>query len=704
MNNDGKLDLVVPNVGDNSLSILLGNGDGTFAPAVNYSVGNSPEAVIAGDFNGDGNVDLAVANYYSNNVSILLGNGNGTLQTPVNYSVPGVAVSLTSADVNGDGKADLIVPNNSFNNVAILLGNGDGTFQAAVSYGAGSGPSGAAVADFNGDGKLDIAVSNSYSDTLSILLGNGDGSFQTAVSYNAPYGSESLTIDDVNGDGKADVVVSNTGSNSISVFLGNGNGTFQTAINYPAGSGPTQTVVSDFNGDGRADLAVVDFYGSQVLVMLGACADLTIAKSHFGNFSGGQTNATYSLTVSNVGGGSNGGLVTVTDTLPTGLSAVSMSGFGWTCDVPTVTCTRSDALAGGTSYPSITLTVSVALSAPASVINTATVSGGGDTNLANNTATDPTTIVQVADLTITKTHTSSFLPGQVGRTYTITVGNGGGIATSGTVMVTDNLPSGLTATAISGPGWNCDLPSRTCTRNDPLGSSATYPPITLTVNVNSNPPSSMTNFAFVSGGGEAFSGNDTASDLTRVLTTPTNLVATAISTSQVSLTWDAVVNATSYQVLRSSNNGPFTLVGAPLSNAFIDPSLTPNTTYLYRVRAADSTAIGLPSNLDLATTILFTDDPIVAGSTTMKTAHVTELRTAVNAVRAAAGMASATFSDPSLTAGFPIKAVYMTELRASLNPALAAIGVPALAYTDPSLAAGSTIKAVHIRELRAGVK
>ncbi|HXH39019.1 MAG TPA: hypothetical protein VNN08_10355, partial [Thermoanaerobaculia bacterium] len=405
-----------------------------------------------------------------------------------------------------------------------------------------------------------------------------------------------------------------------------------------------------------------------------------------------------------VGAGSNGGLVTVTDILPNGLSAVSMNGFGWTCDVATVKCTRSDALAGGASYPIIGLVVSVSVSAPASVTNTATVSGGGDSNPANNTASDPTTIVQLPDLTITKTHTSSFVPGQIGRAYTITVANSGGAATSGTVTVTDNLPAGLTATAMAGAGWNCDLPSRTCTRSDSLGATATYPAITLTVNVDSNPPSAVTNTAFVSGGGEVTTSNDTASDFTAIITTPANLVATAISTSQVSLTWNPVVSATGYQVLRSSNNGPFSVVGAPLSNSFIDPSLTANTTYLYRVRATDNTAVGLTSNLDLATTILFTDDPIVAGSTTMKAAHVTELRTAVNAVRAAAGLSAATFTDTSLAAGFLIEAVYMTELRSALDPARAAIGVPAMVYTDPSLATGTTIKAAHIRELRAGVK
>ncbi|MGZ7042092.1 MAG: hypothetical protein ACXVH7_09915, partial [Thermoanaerobaculia bacterium] len=185
--------------------------------------------------------------------------------------------------------------------------------------------------------------------------------------------------------------------------------------------------------------------------------------------------------------------------------------------------------------------------------------------------------------------------------------------------------------------------------------------------------------------------------------TPTNLVATAISNSNVSLTWDAVLGATNYQLLRSSNNGPFTLVGLPLTNIFIDPGLTLNTTYVYFVRAVDATNVGLPSNKDLATTMLFTDDPVVAGSTIVQAAHLTELRTAVNAVRKAAGLPPATCTDPS-SAGILVKAVHITELRSSLDAARSILNLPTMSYTDPGLAAGDAIKAAHIQELRTGVR
>jgi uncharacterized repeat protein (TIGR01451 family) len=706
LNNDGNADLVVANYYSSTVSVLLGRGDGTFATAVNYSVGSSPLSVTVGDFNGDGNLDVAVANFNSNNVSILLGNGDGTLHTAVTYVVGNSPGYVVSADFNGDGITDLAVVSYYNFSLSILLGNGDGTFQTPVSYTISSYYNdGLAVGDFNGDGKLDLAVASYYSGYVSILLGNGNGTFQPAVTYSTGfYGSASIAVEDVNGDGHADLITANSGANVVTILLGNGDGTFGTAINYAAGGGPQQVVVGDFNGDGKPDLAVADYYDGRVGVMLGGCPDLTIAKTHSGNFIGGQTNVPYALTVTNSGGGATQGTVTVTDALPSGLTASSLSGVGWTCDMPNLRCTRSDSLTGGGSYPIITLNVNVSKTAPSMVTNTATVSGGGDTNLTNNSASDPTTINQVADLTITKTHSGSFAQGQTGRTYTIIVGNGGSAPTSGTVTVVDNVPSGLTPTAMAGAGWNCNLPSRTCARNDALAVNTSYPAITLTVNVDSNAPTSLTNNASVSGGGEVDPSNDSAADLTTVLSTPANLVATAISTSQVSLTWDPVVNATSYQVLRSSNNGPFTQVGAPLTNGFTDPSLTPATTYLYRIRAADTSVAGLPGSIDLATTILFTDDPISIGQTMAKAVHITELRTAVNAVRAAAGLPPATFSDSPLAAGLRVRAVHLTELRSNLDPARAAIGVPALVYTDPTLPAGAIIKAAHVRDLRAGVK
>ena len=248
--------------------------------------------------------------------------------------------------------------------------------------------------------------------------------------------------------------------------------------------------------------------------------DMTIAKSHSGNFTQGQTGATYSITAINSGSAPTSAAVSVTDTLPTGLTATAISGTGWTCVLGTLTCTRSDALAAGASYPVITLTVNVANNAASSVTNSVAVSGGGETNTSNNTATDATTITQLPDMTIAKSHSGNFSQGQTGATYTITATNSGFAPTSGTVTVTDTLPADLTATGISGTGWTCVLATLTCTRGNALAAGSSYPVITVTVNVANNAPASVTNSVAVSGGGESNTANNSATDATTISQMP----------------------------------------------------------------------------------------------------------------------------------------------------------------------------------------
>jgi hypothetical protein len=169
-NGDGKLDLAVTNVLFSSVSVLLGNGDGTFGAATNYGAGFTPLSVAVGDFNGDGKLDLAVANASDNTVSVLLGNGTGGFGAAINYAVASGPRSVEVGDFNGDGKLDLVVANRDSNSVSVLLGNGDGTFGAATNYTVGADPVSVAVGDFNGDGALDLAVPNAFSNNVSVLL------------------------------------------------------------------------------------------------------------------------------------------------------------------------------------------------------------------------------------------------------------------------------------------------------------------------------------------------------------------------------------------------------------------------------------------------------------------------------------------------------------------------------------------------------
>jgi YD repeat-containing protein len=189
---------------------------------------------------------------------------------------------------------------------------------------------------------------------------------------------------------------------------------------------------------------------------------------------------------------------------------------------------------------------------------------------------------------------------------------------------------------------------------------------------------------------------------------PSSLTATAVSGSQINLSWTAStdnVGVDHYEVWRSFNNNPYTLAGSPTTASFADNSASGSTTYLYKVRAVDGTGnFSGYSNVDLATTITFTDDPLTAGTTLVKAQHITELRQAVNAVRASTGLSAAVWTDSSL-AGIQIKVVHIQELRSNLNPALTAIGFSTPTYTDATLIAGSTVvKKAHVEELRQPVK
>ena len=259
-NGDGNQDLVVTNLifcDCDTVSVLLGNGDGTFQPQVTYGVGYQAYAIVVGDFNGDGDADLAVANRDDNNVGILLGNGDGTFRPQTTVPVLVSPVALATGDLNDDGQIDLIVVNSASQTISELMGKGDGTFQDQVLYPVGNSPAGVVVTDLNGDGNPDVAVTNTNDNTISTQMGRGDGSFSTFATLALGISPGPLTIGDFDEDGNPDLATINTDGNVANVLFGNGDGTFKDAVTFAVGSGPAALTAADFNGDGLTDLATL---------------------------------------------------------------------------------------------------------------------------------------------------------------------------------------------------------------------------------------------------------------------------------------------------------------------------------------------------------------------------------------------------------------------------------------------------------------
>ncbi len=410
LNNDGKADVAVASANNNSLSILLGNGDGTFTAAgQTMATGNQPSTVVSADFNADGNPDLAVLNSDSNSVSFFLGNGDGTFTasslSPQTGSYP---KGMALGDFNGDGRPDLAIVNQGSASVTVLLSNGDGTFTAAaLTAQTGSYPDAIATADFNNDGILDLAVANHFGGTVTILLGNGDGSFSTGATVPAGSNPGFLAVADFNKDGFPDLAVAGDSSSSLTVLLGKGDGTFAAAPSPPSPPySPASLVVADMNADGVPDLALVFGFANQIYVLLGNgdgtfAADATLST---------PARPTYLVTGDFTGDG-------VTDFLITNYAANSLSEFtGQFTQTATATvsgiapttggphATKAAYAGNGTYAPSASTTV--ALSAP---------------------PITPTVAVQVSAASIT---TAQAL------TVTITISPNGSIAATGSVALT----------------------------------------------------------------------------------------------------------------------------------------------------------------------------------------------------------------------------------------------------------------------------
>jgi hypothetical protein len=327
LNHDGNPDIVIANVAGDSVIVLLGNGDGTFQAPVEYAVPAQPASVALGDFNNDGNLDIATAdqgNQTPSCVSVLLGNGDGTFREPaiVTYPPSGSGpLALAAGNFDGDKNLDLAVTLGFISSGAaqILLGNGDGTFTLGASYPLDINSLAIVTADLRSDGKTDLAVAQG--NELVVLLGNGDGTFQQPTDYRMGWdffvnvNSFNVAVGDMNGDGIPDLVTvpnvlsDNNNYSAVYIFPGKGDGTFGSPeISYPAAynSLPRGVALADFNGDHQLDVAFADQFGgrdgvSDVLLNTGTAKFSPIDLVSFTNQKHGTTSPPQSVTLTNQG-------------------------------------------------------------------------------------------------------------------------------------------------------------------------------------------------------------------------------------------------------------------------------------------------------------------------------------------------------------------------------------------------------------------
>lgn len=286
VNGDGKLDVVtaantVQAASNPAVSVLLGNGDGTYGGELKFTPASRFSSMATADLDGDHKADI-VATTEAGTVSVLLAKGDGTFASPVDYTAGQTPVSVAVGDVNGDGTLDIVVTNSGLvagydtnPSVTVLLGTGGGAFATGENYPVGYTRYSywIALGDLNHDGKLDFVLANGDAPNglVTVWLGNGDGTFIAKGDYPAAWNAGSPVLADVNNDGNLDVIVNNNpgnapGEDSVSVLLGNGDGSLGTNIDYPIEA--ESIAVGDLNGDGRVDLAVSTIWSNTVDVLL----------------------------------------------------------------------------------------------------------------------------------------------------------------------------------------------------------------------------------------------------------------------------------------------------------------------------------------------------------------------------------------------------------------------------------------------------
>jgi hypothetical protein len=482
-NGDGIPDLAVaPVLDEGNSEVLLGKGDGTFTNANgSFGIGNgtsTSNSIAVGDFNGDGKLDLvetcaSLDDQPCNLLLIQSGNGDGTFMQSPAVLIPlafSGSQSMAVGDFNGDGQPDLAVTNSGANGVNVFLNSGGGLSAVSAIPATGDSPTSVAAADFNGDGKLDLAVTNSGSNNVTILLGNGDGTFTAAASPATGTAPNSIAVADFNGDGVPDLAAANSGSNNVTILLGNGDGTFTAAASPAADTGSTSVASADFNGDGKEDLVVANSRDSSATSLL---AETTLAIATVKNISpvGVGTHLVKAIYSGDVNyGGSTSADVSLT-VVPPGftLSGTPVSVVAGATGTSTLTITPTNGFSGTVSLQCDggSYPGSASDAPTCSSIPPVTISGNAPATTTLSTQTQPATIPGQYLLGVNAVDSSGVAMASTAVAVTVSSPPQGFALTNTPVSIASPGASGTSTITITPSGGFSSKLALSCTVNGP---------------------------------------------------------------------------------------------------------------------------------------------------------------------------------------------------------------------------------------------
>lgn len=557
LNGDGARDLVIPVLNLDKLLVFINRGQRTFAPAVNYPVGGNPESLVAGDFNRDGWQDVAVSNLGGGSMSVLLNRGDGALLPPVTYPGIGHAGGLTGADFNGDGSLDLAMSTFYGNQGVLYLGDGTGRFAGSRYEVGGATPGRVTTEDFNGDGQIDLAVANYHSNNVSILFGNGRGAFSRPVNYEANQYPFVIAAPDLDSDGDPDLVMVNSTLDYFTVLENGEDGNFLPAVKIPSGGRFVQGLTAaDFNGDGRPDVAIAHAESDAVSVFLNDTPRPSPAILAFdldpSTLIGGCQSAT--------------GTLTLTAPAPAGGTVISLSSSNPAVAMPPHITVPEGA---------VTARFMPVLSAVSTV-----QTGALSARIPGSGKRARITVLPSGNpgLQIVPSELIGGRPAGGQVTLACPAGPDGVVVTLASrhpqvvqLPATAAIPAGATTAVF-------ELTTRPVSVTTPVVITATFAGLTRTVTllVRPVPPPPPTTPA-----------------------PPNGLVALAVSTDQIILSWiDNSREEIGFAVHRREGNGPWVQIAllGPNVTRFADLDVRHGSTYTYRVQAVGSTGVSGWSN------------------------------------------------------------------------------------------------------------